>query len=100
MKRITLLRFIFAVFIGLSPTLYGQTKEIKYRYETSLKALSDDKLAVRLKIEGFSEDSLTYCFPKIVPGIYGAMNFGQYISNFAVFDKKGKKLKIEKRDVN
>ncbi|WP_430405680.1 hypothetical protein [Fluviicola sp.] len=100
MKRTTLLRFILAVFIGISQTVNGQTKEIRYRYETSLKALSNDKLAVRLKIEGFSEDSLTYCFPKIIPGIYGAMNFGQYISSFEVFDKKGKKLKTEKTDVN
>ncbi|MDF3028343.1 MAG: peptidase domain protein [Fluviicola sp.] len=100
MKGTTLLRFIFAVFIGISQTVYGQTKEIRYRYETSLKALSNDKLAVRLRIEGFSEDSLTYCFPKIIPGIYGAMNFGQYVSSFEVFDKKGKKLKTAKTDVN
>lgn len=100
MKRTTLLRFFFALFIGISQTVHGQTKEITYRYETSLKALSNDKLAVRLKIEGFSEDSLTYCFPKIIPGIYGAMNFGQYISSFEVFDKKGKKLKTAKTDVN
>lgn len=100
MKRTSLLRFFFALFIGISQTVHGQTKEITYRYETSLKKLSNDKLAVRLKIEGFSEDSLTYCFPKIIPGIYGAMNFGQYISAFEVFDKKGKKLKTAKTDVN
>lgn len=100
MKKTILLHFIFAVFIGFSLNLYGQTKEIKYRYETSLKKLSNDKLAVLLKIEGFSEDSLTFCFPKIIPGIYGAMNFGQYVSSFEVFDKKGKKLKTEKKDIN
>nr|WP_294861038.1 hypothetical protein [uncultured Fluviicola sp.] len=100
MKRTTLLHFLFAVFISISQTVYGQTKEITYRYETSLKKLSDDKLAVQLKISGFSEDTLTYCFPKIIPGIYGAMNFGQYISQFEVFDKKGKKLRAEQRDMN
>lgn len=97
MKRTTSLRFILVVLIGFNSTLYGQKKEIIYRYETSLKKLSNDKLAVRLKIEGFSEDSLTFCFPKIIPGIYGAMNFGQYVSSFEVFDKKGKKLKSEKK---
>lgn len=100
MKRTTSLRFILVVLIGFNSTLYGQKKEIIYRYETSLKKLSNDKLAVRLKIEGFSEDSLTFCFPKIIPGIYGAMNFGQYVSSFEVFDKKGKKLKSEKKDIN
>ncbi|AEA43351.1 peptidase M61 domain-containing protein [Fluviicola taffensis] len=99
MKITTLLISILA-FFGITQSTYGQTKPIKYSYETSLKKLSDDKLAVRLKITGFSEDTLTYCFPKIIPGIYGAMNFGQYISAFEVFDKKGNKLKTEKTDLN
>lgn len=93
MKRTTLIYFL--VLCGV----YCQA-QITYRYETSLKDLSNDKLAVHLKISGFSEDTLTYCFPKIVPGIYGAMNFGQYVSAFEVFDKKGKKLKTEQKDRN
>jgi len=97
MKRAALLIFLFALCAGLSQSINAQ---ITYRYETSLKDLSTDKLAVHLKIGGFSEDTLTYCFPKIIPGIYGAMNFGQYISSFEVFDKKGKKLKTEHPDMN
>lgn len=96
MKK-ALLIFFFAIEVCLGQTIHAQ---IKYSYETSLKGLSNDKLAVHLKIEGFSEDTLTYCFPKIVPGIYGAMNFGQYVSRFEVFDKKGKKLKTEQKDPN
>lgn len=91
---------IFTVFTIISQISYGQTKHIEYRYETSIKNRVDDKLSVRLKITGFSEDTLTYCFPKIVPGIYGAMNFGQYISSFEVCDKKGKKLKTEQTNLN
>ncbi|MNK00312.1 M61 glycyl aminopeptidase [compost metagenome] len=97
MKRITLIILLFMLFAGISQRVYAQ---ISYRYETSLKDRKDDKLTVRLKISGFSEDTLTYCFPKIIPGIYGAMNFGQYISSFEVVDAKGKKLKTEKTDVN
>lgn len=94
MKKYILLLLIFAAFN------HKISAQIVYRYETNLKALSNDKLAVNLKISGFSEDTLTYCFPKIIPGIYGAMNFGQYISAFEVFDKKGKKLKTERKDQN
>lgn len=94
MKQYIILLFVLSV---LSREINAQ---IVYRYETNLKALSNDKLAVNLKISGFSEDTLTYCFPKIIPGIYGAMNFGQYISAFEVFDKKGKKLKTERKDQN
>ncbi|WP_300665261.1 hypothetical protein [Fluviicola sp.] len=100
MNRTALLLLIFAVLAGISKPVYGQTKQMEYRYETSIKNRPDDKLSVRLKISGFSEDTLTYCFPKIVPGIYGAMNFGQYISSFEVFDKKGKKLRVEQSDLN
>ncbi|MNJ83551.1 M61 glycyl aminopeptidase [compost metagenome] len=100
MNRAAFFLLTFAVFAGICQPVYGQTKQIEYRYETSIKNLSDDKLSVRLKISGFSEDTLTYCFPKIVPGIYGAMNFGQYISYFEVFDKKGKKLRSEQTDLN
>ncbi|WP_343635512.1 hypothetical protein [Fluviicola sp.] len=69
------------IFLLIICALSGQAvhAQITYRYETSLKDLSGDKLAVHLKISGFSADTLTYCFPKIIPGIYGAMNFGQYI---------------------
>ena len=85
---------LFVIYAGFGTPIHAQ---IRYSYETSLKELSNDKLAVHLKIGGFTEDTLTYCFPKIIPGIYGAMNFGQYISEFQVFDKKGKKLKTPGR---
>ena len=100
MKTIPLLLSALAVFAGIKQTVHGQTSQIKYCYETSLKGRSNDKLTVQLKINVFSEDRLNYCFPKIIPGIYGAMNFGQYISSFEVFDKKGKKLRTEKADMN
>lgn len=97
MIRIVLLSLLFVLFAGIGQQVRAQ---ITYRYETSLKDRRDDKLTVRLKISGFSEDTLTYCFPKIIPGIYGAMNFGQYISSFEAVDAKGKKLKTEKTDMN
>lgn len=96
MKKAVLI-FTLVFCSGFTQLNYAQ---IIYRYETSLKDLLNDQLAVNLKISGFSEDTLTYCFPKIIPGIYGVMNFGQYISSFQVFDKKGKQLKTEQKDQN
>lgn len=93
--------FLSLLFTGcFAGTVVSQVQTMTYRYETSVGKLSDDKLRVNLKINGFSEDTVTFCFPKIVPGIYGAMNFGQYISSLEVFDKKGKRLLIEQQDVN
>ncbi len=91
------------IFYLLTGAVFNQLThaQITYHYETNLKDLSkEDKLAVHLKISGFSEETLTYCFPKIIPGIYGALNFGQYITAFEVFDKKGKELKTEQLDIN
>lgn len=91
-------RAILIFFLAIYAATHAQ---ITYHYETNLKELSqDDKLAVHLKISGFSEETLTYCFPKIIPGIYGAMNFGQYVTDFEVFDKKGKNLRTEQQDMN
>lgn len=90
------MKYPFLFLLVFSTSVYGQT----YRYETSIGKASNDRLAVTLRISGFSEDTLTYCFPKIIPGIYGAMNFGQYISAFEVTDKKGNKLPVQQTDLN
>lgn len=90
------MKYPFLFLLVFTTSVYGQT----YRYETSIGKASNDRLAVTLRISGFSEDTLTYCFPKIIPGIYGAMNFGQYISAFEVTDKKGNKLPVRQTDLN
>lgn len=79
---------------------YSQVNDLIYQYETNIEEVEDDKLHVKLTIGGLSEETLTYCFPKIVPGIYGAMNFGQYISSFQVYDKAGQLMEVQKTGEN
>lgn len=45
-------------------------------------------------------DTLRYYLPRIVPGIYGAMNFGQYVQGFEAFDTDGKALPVSRVDTN
>lgn len=71
-----------------------------YSYQTNLAQLQDDKLSVILNIPGLEENTATYCFPKIVPGIYGAMDFGQYVQNLKAYDNDGNELAVRKADVN
>ena len=39
-----------------------------------------------------------FIIPKLVPGFYQAMNFGQYVSDFTATDKNGKKIVTERLD--
>lgn len=73
---------------------------LRYHYQVDLNALEEDKLTVILDIEGLVPEHLTFCLPKIVPGIYGAMDFGQYVSNFSARDRKGNALRVQQLDTN
>jgi predicted metalloprotease with PDZ domain len=71
-----------------------------YRYSIDLLNVQNDKVAVTL----FPPKNLTgkgkFIIPKLVPGYYGAMDFGQYISDFTAVDKAGKRLKTTQLDKN
>lgn len=73
---------------------------LKYKYKLNINTYQKDKLSVKLELDNLNEETATYCFPKIVPGIYGAMDFGQYINSIDVKDKRGKSLESKKIDKN
>ena len=73
---------------------------IIYHYSVDLAKLDQDRLTVNLEIEGLVPGNLTFCLPKIVPGIYGAMDFGQYISDLTALDRKGNPLRVQQLDTN
>lgn len=74
--------------------------DFSYAYSLNLKELKADQLKVTLVVNKLEQETTTFCFPKIVPGIYGEMNFGQYIQSLEAFDRNGNQLQIEKTDVN
>ncbi|HRI59551.1 MAG TPA: peptidase M61 [Saprospiraceae bacterium] len=53
-----------------------------YSYRVNLREIKDDRLTVNLDVRAFNSDEATFNFPRIVPGIYGAMDFGRNIVNF------------------
>jgi predicted metalloprotease with PDZ domain len=71
-----------------------------YKYSIDLTKVTEDKLDVNLSIDNFSEKEATFRFPAIVPGTYAIYNFGRFISAFEAFDKNGKAIPFEKKDVN
>ena len=82
------------------PILNNDQEALRYHYRVDLTALDEDKLTIVLDIEGLVPEQLTFCLPKIVPGIYGAMDFGQYVSNLSARDKKGNPLRVQQLDTN
>ncbi|MCO6488025.1 MAG: peptidase M61 [Phaeodactylibacter sp.] len=71
-----------------------------YSYTLNLNELENDQLNISLTLNGWNQPTATFCFPKIVPGIYGDMNFGQYASALEVMDEDGQQLATRKVDDN
>lgn len=62
----------------LSPADLGNN----YFYEVNLNEIDDDRLTVKLSVFGVKGEEAVFNFPRIVPGIYGAMDFGRNIVHF------------------
>lgn len=60
-----------------------------------------DTFSITLKPEmKLSKNSKIYQFPSTAPGTYQTMNIGRFISDFEVFDKKGRPLEVSRISVN
>ncbi|WP_181306801.1 peptidase M61 [Rufibacter sp. XAAS-G3-1] len=83
-----------------SPLLAQNHATPAYRFSVDLAQVKDDKLQVTLLTPEFKEDEVLYHMPKMVPGTYAVYDFGKFVSDFNAFDKKGKKLDVERLDQN
>ncbi|QHL87039.1 peptidase M61 [Nibribacter ruber] len=88
-----------AVLVQL-PALAQNPKNPTYRFSIDLKQVSNDKLPVTLLVDDLDQHEVLYKLPKMVPGTYAVYDFGKFISDFKALDKKGRKLPVEKVDVN
>lgn len=71
-----------------------------YCYSVDLREIQNDQLKIALDVSLIAESEVIFCLPKVVPGIYGEMNFGLNVSNLQAFDFQDNPLKIEKLDQN
>ncbi|ALI97887.1 M61 family metallopeptidase [Rufibacter tibetensis] len=83
-----------------SPLLAQNDAKPAYKFSVDLTKPKDDKLLVTLVTPEFKEDEVLYHMPKMVPGTYAVYDFGKFVSDFNAFDKKGKKLDVERLDQN
>ncbi|UOQ71350.1 hypothetical protein MUN79_22400 [Hymenobacter cellulosilyticus] len=62
-----------------TPVAAGQNT---YRYSVDLRRPDHDRLRVEVQVPRTRQRQAVFVIPKIVPGIYGAMNFGRYVTSF------------------
>lgn len=69
-------------------------------YRADLRDLRDDKVRVEMIVPPLGEDELVIAFPRIVPGIYGAMDHGRLASEPRAFDAQGNLMLVHRDGVN
>ena len=89
-----------SILILLSGCSEFQSSESGYEHKINLNEIEDDELLVELAFTGELADVSHFCLPKIVPGIYAALNYGRFIDDLEAFDKKGRSLKVHRTDSN
>jgi len=67
-----------------------------YRYAVNLEATENDRLHVRLQAPVIQSSTVTFAFPKIIPGTYAIADYGKFIFNVKAFDKNGKGLPVSR----
>lgn len=93
----TLVLCLFLFFLNLK--VYSQDHSI-YKYFVNLNETDKNKVEVQLNVPNISTKEVIFNFPKIVPGIYGPMNFGRNVEKLVAWDRRGKTLPTERMDDN
>ncbi len=91
---------LFFLIVIIPNTIIAQNPKKNYEYNIDLLHMSNDEVRVSFAPPRNTLKQGKFIIPKLVPGFYQAMNFGQYVSNFAATDKNGKKIRTERLDKN
>ena len=68
--------------------------ENQYRYSVDLGKSKEDRLTIELLAPTIAAEKIDFLMPRMVPGIYGVEDYGQYLSKLEAFDAQGKRLPI------
>ncbi|UZR92299.1 peptidase M61 [Chondrinema litorale] len=91
---------IFIVSFIFSFESYSQKKTDQYKFTVNLNNTNDDKLTIEFVPPKIKEKTIIYNIPKIVPGTYSISDFGRFVTEFTVTDKKGRTLEVKQLDDN
>jgi predicted metalloprotease with PDZ domain len=85
--------------LTISFIVNAQSKD-GYQYTVDLTNVVDDKVYVELTPPAIAQSEVTFYFPKMIPGTYAIEDYGRFVSDLKVVDKKGKKLPVNRIDDN
>ncbi|MBL7025875.1 MAG: hypothetical protein ISR87_10500 [Candidatus Marinimicrobia bacterium] len=74
--------------------------EPRYDYRIDLNTLEKNRFEVELFCEDFSQDTLVYHFPWIIPGTYEEANYGKFIHKLTAYDQNDEIIKVKKQGKN
>ena len=89
----------FILLLAATVVVNAQNSEA-YQYKVDLNDVVDDALTVDLLVPTSIKDNPVYYFPKTVPDTYEILNYGRFVSSLKAFDRKGKEVKVERKDEN
>jgi len=101
--RLYLLLFLTLLLNSCSSTrtaTLDQSKAATYRYRLDLNEWKNDQISVALTLSNIKIKKPVFCIPRIVPGIYGAMDFGKYVNQLKAIAKNGEALSVIRLDSN
>ncbi len=99
MRKFTSLTLLITILFGFN--VFAQSSSASdYKYTVDLNVVENDEIKVVLITPEIKSKTVKFNFPSIVPGTYSINDYGQYVSRFAAFDKKGKALKFERLNDN
>lgn len=107
MKRLFLGLLILNVLYACSPksgNILTETENPAHQTpivsSLNLVDITNDQVWVEINPGNFSEETVTYRLPRVVPGTYAESNFGSFIEGFVAYDYSGAIIDTEKIDAN
>ena len=76
------------------------TSDKKVEVAIDLVNVHNDRVQVTVKPTLITTSTISFQFPRIIPGTYSIADYGRYIEEFSATDKTGKLLPVTKQDVN
>lgn len=92
-KNDSMKKKLFSI-LALSAVFAVQAQMIKA--EINLNQVKDDKIPVTLMFPKMKSSTVTFNFPKTVPGTYSTDDYGRFVEGIKFFDNKGTELKYTK----
>lgn len=100
MRKLVLAVVSIAILSACSTSKQATKNNKTVEVSIDLNNVVDDRVQVVVNPQKFSEPTVTYQIPAIVPGTYVISDYGKFASEFKAYNYKGEELAVKKVDTN